>query len=612
MRILKLNGSPIPKKSVQGLDDYEINISTNDENLAQELSFTSQLTLTGVGYQIIRQALIDPINAQFNVVNVEIWDDCCQAPLKFVITFYDVTFCDDEGCRLGVKLREDSPDQELLRKLRSKKINDPNLFNDPNRIPKFNYCVTNAHSWITHALMAVGLFIGVFYSSLLVFLIPLLTTIVGFIIAICAIIVAFYFAIYAIIWVLNTIISFVNFVINAYNQIPLLPNLPLLNLTIPQIGNIVPPICQQIFTNPLSLVQDLKDLYALVYRFLINCDDKHPAPLIRYYLDNIVFVSGATGWTSSYFGNPAKPHYNMVLLYAPVNNGDNNPPTIYGNNLPGWTCAEALDEFCKIINGRWWVNNLQIVIERKDYFLNNNIIYFDAVQNVNNVIEGACYDPGVETPYAVSRYAFQQDFREESGNEILNEYICEVDYEQLHGQNQAWENRREVMINFGGVRVRNDGLRPIIKYDALTWWQNLVFPNVLLGGQLQATNKFLMLTKGTTTIPKVIVWDVNSGVNDAKVQEYQTGNFNDPLKFKPGIGGLFWPVPNGSLYDDYGIDDPSLNPYYRYTFRIVIKFDCQLLTNALPGQLVRLPMGLGRIDNFVIRPGKTITLTGQV
>ena len=345
---------------------------------------------------------------------------------------------------------------------------------------------------------------------------------------------------------------------------------------------------------------------------MINCDDKHPAPLIRYYLDNIVFVSGASGWISSYFGNPAKDHYNMALLFAPVNNGDPNPPTIYGQNLPAWTCAEALDNFCKIINGRWFVWNLQIYVERKDYIRNNFQLYFDAVQNKANVITGTCYEPGIEVPYASAIFTFTEDPREECGNEILEEYKAEVDYEQLHGNNPKWEERNQVTIPFNGVRVRNDGLRPIIKYDPLTWWQNLVFPNIILGGALQATNKYLMLNKGTTTVPKVLVWDVNSGVNDAKVKEYGNANFNDALKFKPGIGGLFWPVNNGSMYDDYAIDDPSINPYYKYDFQIEIKFDCALFSNAIPGQQIRLPQGLGRINQFVIKPGKSISITGKV
>lgn len=611
MRTIKLNGSPIGKRLVQGLDGIEYIISADDENLLQDIKTSSELIFSGSGYQIIRQALIDPTNTQFNFVTAEIWDDCCNTTQKFLITDQDISFCDDENCTVKVRLREQSPDAELLRKLRAKKINDANLFNNPGLIPKFNFCVTHSHSWITHITMAVGLFIVIFYSSLLLPIIFALTPILLFVVGVCAFLVAIQFILNLFISLWNGLINVLNSIINAYNSIPLLPNVGQINL---YINFTVPPVpfCNTLITQPLVIVQDIKDLFQLIPKFLINCDDKHPAPLIRYYLDNIVQVSGASSWVSSIFGNPSDDRYYASLLFAPVNNGDPNPPTIYGQNLPAWTCAEALDNFCKIINGRWFVWNLQIYVERKDYIRNNFQLYFDAVQNQANVISGACYTPGVEVPYASAIFAFTEDPREECGNEILNEYKAEVDYEQLHGNNPKWENRNQVNIPFGGVRVRNDGLRPIIKYDPLTWWQNLVFPNIILGGALQATNKYLMLNKGTTTVPKVLIWDVNSGTNDAKVKEYGNANFNDALKFKPGIGGLFWPTPNGSLYDDYAIDDPSINPYYKYDFEIEIKFDCNLFANAIPGQQIRLPQGLGRINQFIVKPGKSISITGKV
>jgi len=613
MRTIKLNGSPIGKKLVQGLDDIEYIISSDDDNLLQDIKTSSELIFSGSGYQVIRQALIDPINSQFNFVTVEVWDDCCNNTQKFLITDQDISFCDDENCTVKVRLREQSPDAELLRKLRSKKINDANLFNNPGLIPKFNFCVTHSHAWITHMLMAAGLTIGVLYNVLIAPLYGLIVTMFSILINICIFLIGLLAFVWFVVQAINILIGFINFVINAWNQIPILPNLPTINLSInpPQI---IPPFCQTLINNPFNVpfLGDLLDLLKAINIFRINCDDKHPAPLIRYYLDNIVQVSGASSWISSYFGNPAKDHYNMALLFAPVNNGDPNPPTIYGQNLPAWTCAEALDNFCKIINGRWFVWNLQIYVERKDYIRNNFQLYFDAVQNKANVISGACYEPGIEVPYASAIFTFTQDPREECGNEILDEYKAEVDYEQLHGQNPKWENRNQVTIPYSGVRVRNDGLRPIIKYDPLTWWQNLVFPNVLMGGALQATNKYLMLNKGTTTVPKVLVWDVNSGTNDAKVKEYGNANFNDALKFKPGIGGLFWPVNNGSMYDDCAIDDPSINPYYRYNFSIEIKFNCVLFANAIPGQQIQLSQGLGCIKQYIVKPDKSISITGKV
>jgi hypothetical protein len=606
MKRIYLNGSPVTGR-IDGLSDLEYKTSLSDTNLAQELEVTTDLTFYDAGWQVIKSILIDPPGRMQNSISVRIWDDCCDSflPKDFKITAEDIRFCDGD-CFVNARLRVDDPDAEILRQLKNKKINDEAYFIDPNQIPKFNYCVENRANGITHMLIALGLFVVVLFNVVLAPIVILVTALSVIIFSICAFILAISGLLNLIINAVNLIVSFVNFVITAYNSIPLLPNLPTINLNVNNI-NLVPPVCQPFLQNPIILSQELRDLKQLIFDFIVTCRKKHPAPLVRYYLQIIGSAVGAQ--VQSYaFQNPNSPRYDTCLLNAPENEGEANPPTIIVENIPVWSMAEMLDKLAIAINGKWFVNNGVIYLERKDY-LESQAVYFDAINESQDIIKHACYDHSPEQPYASTMIRFQEDSREEVGNDILRQYRIDVDYQQF-ANNGALEGRMDVEIPFAPVRVRNDEMRPAIKYDALTFWRNLIFPDVILNGYLSQTMGYMMLEKGTTSIPKLIVWDRNSGLNDAKVFNYGQGDYNRPWKLSWLQGSLrrygpdyfnFQPQPNGSLYDEFAIDDPRVNPYKEYRFTIRVRFDCRRLRNAIPRRRVILPGNKnGRIESIVI------------
>jgi hypothetical protein len=606
MKRLYLNGSPVTSKIV-GLDEIEFEQKLGDKNLSQEVSFSTELTFYGAGWQIIKSILIDPVNAFQNTITVRIWDDCCQGflPYGFKITSNDIRFCDGD-CFVSARIQVADNDAEILRNAKAKKINEPSLFTDPNQIPKFNYCVENRSNFITHAIISMSLTLLILFNIFIPALVIWAAAITVFIIFLCAFVVVILALVTALIWIITAVVNVLNFFFQIWNSLPLLPNIPLINLPNINYPNIVPPSCQNIFQNPFSITQDAVDLVKLIYDFIISCDEKHPAPLVRYYLQIGGNILGCQ-IQSDIFQNPNSSRYDTCILNAPENNGRSNPPTIIGENLPPWTIAEMLDKLATAINGNWFVMNGTIYLENKDY-LESQQVFFDAINESADILETACYDPSPEQPYASTLIKFAEDGREEVGNDILQQYRIEVDYQQF-GNTPSLEGRREINIPFAPVRVRSDEMRPLIKYDALSWWQQLGFPNVILLGRLSATQDYMLMEKGTTSVPKLIIWNRQSGINDAKVLNYGQGDFNRPWKLSWLQGGLrrYDPdyinsiaQPNGSLYDQFIVNDPRTRPYVRYRFRMRIKFTCQRFRFAIPRRRVILPIGNGRIESYTI------------
>jgi len=607
MKRVYLNGSPVVGR-IDGLNETTIKNKLGDENLAQESEFSTELIFYGAGWQIIKSILIEPVNSFQNSIQVRIWDDCCNSflPMTYKITSNDIRFCDGE-CFVTVRLVANDTDAEILRDVRAKKINEPAFFSDPNQIPKFNYCVENRSNFITHFIIAAACLLLILLNGIVIPLLAFIASITIFLLAVCVVIVAILAIVTALIWIITAIVNVLNFFFQIWNSLPLLPNIPLINMPNINYPNLIPPNCQNLFNNPLIVFQEVYDLLKLIAQFIISCDEKHPSPLVRYYLQIAGNIVGAQ-IVSSIFQNPNSSRYDSCILNAPENNGMSNPPTIIGENLPPWTVAELLDKLAVTINGSWFVSGGVIYLEDK-YFLESQRVFFDARNEFQDILVQACYDPSPEQPYASTLIKFAEDGREEVGNDILKQYRIEVDYQQF-GNNPAFEGRNEISIPFAPVRVRNDDMRPQIKYDALSWWQALIFPDVILLGRLSATQDYMLMEKGTTSVPKLIIWNRQSGINNAKVLNYGQGDHNRPWKLSWLQGSLrrdspdyinSIAQPNGSLYDQFIVNDPRTRQYARHRFTIRVKFTCQRFRDAVPRRRLVLPDGrVGRIESYVI------------
>lgn len=551
---VKINGTPIQGR-IEGLEDFTLNYSRDSETGRTQKSYTNQLKFYDDAFNIIYPLMVANPNGLNQSANVEIWDDCCNAPVyrDLIIRGDMVDFCTGD-CFVTARLTRQDPDELIYQCLNKYEIssNKNGYFNhQPNNQPKFPlvvYCNELRPNWLMAYLLNVGfifLFIGTAIWPALAIIFASLTL---FLIGICGVL-----------KLLETIIN------------GILPGNPV---------DLTPPACDQLFQDPGFLFKEYDDLLDKLAQSFIGCGRKHPTPLYRQYVENACQICGINQFNSSILNDPNSEYWNALYFNAPVDAGSRSAVGYISENRPTATMSTWLDTIAKDFNARWWISQGQLYFERKDYFLSQPAIYdADINQETGDILEGVCFTYNEGKLFSSIKVEATMDALDDVGNEDRDRYTVFFDY----GSNQNWEGANKKVLSYSPARFRNDGIEP----DIITISGNRPLANFIFQGYLSSFGQALLMSKGTASNPKMLIWDGNS-YTDAYVKFYN-GVQNMPAMVNSG---------QSDLYDKFHrIDDPNINPFRFWNAELTVRANCQLVQQLDVNRTVRLRTPYGAIVN---------------
>jgi hypothetical protein len=554
---IKLNGIPITGR-IEGLESFTATYSRDSETGRTQKTYTNELAFYDDGFDLIYPILVSSPTGLSNVVNVEVWDDCCNTPVvrNFIIGGDAVDYCDND-CFVTCRLIRKDPDELIYECLQNHQISDNRngyFYYDPNGQPKFPlvaYCNELRPNWLMRIIIIAALSLVILTKGVLFTILPIIAFLISAVFIIC--------------FILSAIEGAINLI-------------PTVNL------NLTPPYCNQIIADPFSFFTDLKNLADSLIQNFVGCGRKHPTPLYRQYFENACTICGINQFNSSIFNNPSSEYYNALYFFAPADAGTRNPTAIIQENRPTMTMDSWFSQVAKDFNSRWWISGGQLYFERLDYYLQQPPLY-DAVANAEtgDILEGVCFTYNEGRQYQSININCQMDAIDDLCNEDKLRYNQFINY----GTNQAWQGTQEVMLSYAPARFRNDGVEP----DVLSEFGQIPLINWLFNGQLNGTDEYLLMSKGTTTSPKMLIWDGQS-YTTAIIKKYN-GVQNMPAMVSSSGFDLY--------AEFWQINTPTQNPFRYWNANFTVRMSCDLARQLDVNRTVRLKTPYGAIVNARIK-----------
>jgi len=572
---IKLNGTPITGR-IDGLESFTANYSRDSDTGRTQKTYTNELKFYDDGFNIIYPILVSSPTGLSSIVNVEVWDDCCNTLIvnNFIIQGNAVDYCSND-CFVTCRLIRKDPVEVIYDCLNKYEINDNrngyfyyNFKNNGSKFPLVTYCNELRPDWL-HILLynfgSIFLFIGFAIFPALAVIFGAITLVL---VAICGI--------------LKGIISAVN----------LIPNV---NLSFP-------PACNQLFQDPGFLFKQYNELLDNISENILGCGRKHPTPLYRQYIENICQICGINQFNSSILNNPSNEYWNALYFYAPSEKGKRNPTVYSQANRPTHKMSSWLDTIAKDFNAHWWIFQNQLYFERKDYYLNLPPIY-DAVANAStgDILEGVCFTYNEGKLNAAIKINCEIDPLDDVGNEARLAYVR---YEEFTPPSPNLEGILEKSLSYAPARFVNDPIAEAVFTSARVTGLPFV---LLLVPNLNQYNRALLMAKDTAASPKMLIWD-GKNIEEAYVKYYGgSGNFIGYPNMPAHVSKNFLPTslqtytsvynePN--MYDNFHvIDDPYLNPFRFWDATLTVRMSCALAQSLNVNSTVRLMTPYGAIVN---------------
>lgn len=547
--------------NVTGLDNVTITLREKDDDKKVSKSFSSELEFYDDGYNLLKTKLIDDPEGFGKSVDVELYDDCCSNDLIFKgeITGDSIDWCEND-CFITANVIQKDQETEAAKCIRSTIIYDNHAGFLNKQHPNMEYCIELRPAFIQDLLLIFALL----FCLLLILLVPLVA-------------------------VISILVAFVGLLCEAYNLIPFVDDLN------------CPPI------NPAALLLDYIYWVGEIKDNLIGCGRKHPAPLVRDYLNNVCAKCGLT-FKSSILNDAASDYYDLVMLSASIAKGEENPSGLIEDNLPVMTGKILLEKLAATFNGDWRVTGGALVFERRDTFIGNTL-WIDTFAIGDRLIEDACFSWISEDRPAFGIFKYTQDATDWVGNEARRRYDDIVEWNDPVSDVQ--EGSKEVLIPFSRARHRDDD----IDRDVLTSWGEIGIFNTIFGGELLNSRRVLLLPQHTSTTEKLLIWDGN--MLNGRVKRGYTGTGYDP---DVSFNYPMWvdATKQNNLYDRFwAIENPKLPSNQLFDFNLKVRYECNDLRsfgfdkyiNVIKGgQIVKgIPTEI-RIDFKT----KTLEITGKI
>lgn len=328
---------------------------------------------------------------------------------------------------------------------------------------------------------------------------------------------------------------------------------------------------------------------------IVGCGRKHKAPFVYSYLKNVCKLCGLT-LNSSLF-DIGGPYYNLTHLNAPFEKGREKIPkadeVFKTLNFPIDTGTQFLDTF-RNLNIDYGIEGTNLIVERKDYFTNN--IWIDFSNRDSDIIE-QCYEFGSEGPKAGRVYEYQKDagdIGEEAnrrwGGDVVNYNIP---------FNPILVGVDRVIIPFAPARFMKDTFGSLIGTTPI--------PGIT------KPKNVLLLSRGTLSTPKLLMYDTGSDKEDARVHKTiapnTLGSFNYSLDswLRNDVAAISNPGQQNFYTRLLSIDDPrnaatSGKKYQNY--ELLFKYTCDDLRSFKIGSRIKLVQNgvtvTGTIDTLEI------------
>lgn len=524
--------------------------------LQQQKSASGTITFEGVAYQYLKKWLIDDVSAPLNSVDVKIEHTGCGDYFDYTIKSSDLRWCENSVCTFDVTIKQKD---EVLNCIKSTLISDnhQHWFEEGGGIakkhPRFSYCNEirpNGQLVIQWYLMAnIAFLIWLMMTSL----IPIVISILG-----------------PLVFLMKTILVIAKFINKLGGSI----NVDGLEDTIDKLEN---------FLNTFTSPDNFKDNIGNFFIEAAGCGREHPAPLIRDYIQNVCDKCGikVTGNTAPVFfaqewdietsdksrGNngiihTANPHYNACYLFPQTKKGirrfynmsvagysePNQRDYYIQDNRPLHTLDTFLDELKLLYNAEWRVKSVYengsyvpyLFFQRKDFFTEGPGSYiFDFADNGadrNKLLQGICFEWNERKTPAYCDGLYNTDAADSCGNEaraFMDGYVsfCNTD------ANPTFEGKMEKKTAFAATKFRCDGVSTDYIMDAYQVCMNGSWMSIFMGLAMQTvvrpmlekyTEHVLLLKDETTTMPKVLIWDTDTGYENARAVRSFDLRYSEP------------------------------------------------------------------------------------
>lgn len=544
---------------------------------------TATLTAFGALFDVIKANLIDPPGARLAELPISIFDPCSGTLLfQGVIRGDLVDWCEGE-CKCDFTCVEKTIETALVDGLTSTLIYDNWNGIQEQDHPRMVYCNEMPQDFIQIAIMILG--------SIIVAIMYMLTPIIA---------------------VFSVLIQLINTIIDGVNLVP--------GVSIDHIdfdGD-----------DSTTFLQEYVGLRDNFIETVIGCGRKHPSPLVRAYLLNVVEKFGGA-FQSTILNNAASDYFNTVLFNAPFIKGTRNESQkMKSENLPILTGTGLLDKLALVFNARYGVRTIAgvptLVFERHDVFAAGMGVWVDPMQlkAAGRLEAGLCYSWNSDAPAALLDIGFAMDPTDGPANEAKPVYHNIVEWNQPFSASQKGIETRA--FEFGMVRCRHDQVSGGDVLDAFDL-------NPLYASALSAFQDVMLLERGTAGLPKLIIWDGLSLLNGKVKRGYNEAFYTDDnglhyvLPYN-AANAPYWvddhtsvpsteylpDVANGNLYKRFhALDAPKINNRRGITFKFAWQYNAEEITSMVPLASVPLPIGVGSTTQITINCSKgTIEVVG--
>jgi len=577
---IELNGTLITGR-IDGVESFSVTIRRSDESGRLAKSFSSELTFYDDGYQILKTILIDDPTGFSKKVAIKIYDDCCKGnPVFDGFIFGDAIDWCEPGCFITANVVEDDAQINCIK---STIIwDDWNGFSSVKQHPIIRYCIESRPEFFQYVLVFLTAILNYIFFGILI---GILTTLIPII---------------AIIYVICQVIDFIC-------------DIPLIGCNSPN--------CNTPFTNPVTLINNVFQIYNQLNELLIPCGRFHPSPYVRDYIKNVCDKCGLN-FQSSILNNPSSLYYNLVMTSAQIKKGRAKNSTNYSvidDNRPVETLETYLNQYLKpIFNADYRVANGVLTFERKDYF-NTNVNWIDTEQLLNQgdiVDDTICFNWIDKERFSFGRFEYQLDAQDYIGNEAKSRYNDIIDWNVPYNSSQAGEYT--LSIPASPARHREDG----IDTDVFTFMENALggIINVLFGGAFSSYDKVLLINQHTFFNYKFLIYNPisNGEVQNNYSDTFIGGSIYIPPDERFNYPMWFWEGRQNNLYSLFHyIDDPRLPGATNFEFKFTFRFDCTQYNSFSFEKTIRLVKG-GNVVNGLVNElsidfkNRTIQVSGIV
>lgn len=584
MKII-LDGQELDKNDYTGAKGAQIEVRDSDEEGNRVTSVSQTFTLTGAAYDIVAASFISATDGRQNSIEVLIYDDSCcdEDTLLFTgrLTSDNVSWCHGI-CSVDCLFTEYTEHTKQMDCVMSTLIYDDRNGFQSNPHPKMVYCVEMRPDFLQHLVLIFGVILNI----ILLVLTPVVAALT----------------------LLNEILEAIQ------NTINLIPGVNI-TITFDFDGDSS--------TNLLEEYQNFKDQ---LNSRIIGCGRKHPAPLVRKYIENVCEICGIT-FQSSIYNNPSSEYYMATMLNAPVAKGSISGANWIDLNNPIMTLSGFLDMLKLVHNARWDIKDGVLRFERHDFFNSGAPWASFATLKESGLVQGElCLQWRDDTRPSYISMKYAPDAVDVAGNEAAERYNEIVEWNNPYSSLQS--GSREIQLGFGTPRFRDDD----VEQDILGFYSGAPF----IGSTINSYKRVLILEKHLCFNPKLLIWDGNMdfgrtkkfitpGVDwDGTTNLEENNNYNFPYSFNDANcePNTAYPSnqPNMGLYGRfYSIDNPKLTIDYGKSWTFTMYYNCEALQTLQTIQFIELPLGtsdvpsIGRVDSISVNlDDKTITFQGTV